>query len=47
MILGTGVAFFGLTMAYCWGSDKTVFYTVPRHLIDVEKDRLLTNFEEK
>ena len=46
MVLGFGVLTFALTIAYCWQSDYTVFYGVPRHLIDLENDRLLTNFEE-
>ena len=36
-VLAAGTAFFAVTMAYCWQSDKTVFNTIPRHLIDVPK----------
>merc|ERR1712212_1374879 len=46
LVLASGVITFALTIAYCWQSDYTVFYGVPRHLIDLENDRLLTNFEE-
>merc|ERR1711963_986870 len=35
-MLAAGLAFFGLTSVYCWFSDKTVFYTVPRHLIPLK-----------
>merc|ERR1712080_283356 len=35
MILAFGLATFVPTMVYCWYSDKTVFHTVPRHLIEV------------
>ena len=34
-LLAVGGLYFGATMAYCWQSEKTVFYTVPRHLIKV------------
>ena len=43
-MLFSGMAFLGITIAYCWFSEHTVFYTVPRHLIDLENDRLLVNF---
>ena len=46
MILAGGVLTFALTIAYCWQSKYTVWYGVPRHLIDLENDRLLINFEE-
>ena len=36
-ILAAGATFFAITGTYCWFSDKTVFYTVPRHLITVGK----------
>ena len=39
MLLAAGATFFGATITYCWFSDKTVFYTVPRHLIHVPKDQ--------
>jgi len=45
-MLAAGLAFFGLTSVYCWFSDKTVFYTVPRHLIDLKNDRLLDGLEK-
>merc|ERR1711962_424287 len=44
-ILAGGLIFFGLTSVFCWFDDRTVFYTVPRHLIDLKNDRLLENFE--
>ena len=37
-MLAAGAVFFSLTMAYCWQSDKTVFYTVPRHVIRERDD---------
>ena len=39
MLLGLGLAYFSVTMTYCWFSDKTVFYTVPRHLIEVPSEK--------
>ena len=33
--LAFGLACFIPTMIFCWYSDKTVFFTVPRHLIEV------------
>ena len=36
-VLGLGLVAIGITGAYCWQSDKTVFHTVPRHLIEVPK----------
>ena len=38
-LLAVGATFLSLTLSYCWFSDKTVFYTVPRHLIHVPKDK--------
>ena len=35
MVLAGGVVIASFTGAYCWNSDKTVFHTVPRHLIEV------------
>lgn len=48
-VLAGGLTFFGLTSVFCWFDDRTVFYTVPRDLIDLKNDRLLDNFvpEEK
>ena len=36
-MLAGGAVVAALTGAYCWTSDKTVFHTVPRHLIEVPK----------
>merc|ERR1712018_814654 len=44
-LLAAGATFFGLTSVFCWFDDRTVFYTVPRDLIDLKNDRLLDNFE--
>ena len=45
MLFG-GMAFLGITMTYCWFSEHTTFYMLPRHLIDLENDRLLVNFDK-
>ena len=43
-MLAVGLMALGSTLTFCWFSNHTVFYGVPRHLIDLENDRLLTNF---
>ena len=44
-MLAVGLMVLGSTLTYCYFSKYTVWYGVPRHLIDLENDRLLINFE--